>query len=225
MGLNNGLHNGQPKTGAPSRGRCRSKALEGVGQICVGETGALITDLDLDSLTGAARDQLHIPSTMCQRVVHEVTQGVLQTLAVCRDDAVVGLDHDHPSIQLSSAAAPLCDLGEQVTNLYRLPFQTQSFFVRCSEQQELFSQSAEPVCLLPDRGHGVPKIITFRRFGLGKLYLGFDDRKRGTQLMTGIGQEPTLLLQGFALRRLGASDSVKHVVQGAAQAPDFVGHG
>jgi hypothetical protein len=195
-----------------------------MGQIRVREAGALITDVDFDSVTGAVSDQLHIPCTMDERVVHQVPQGVLQTLAVCRDHTLVGLDHDHPTVQLGSASAALRDLGKQVTNVDRLRFQTQPFFVRSSEQQQLFGQSAEPVGLFPDRCHGVAKIITFRGFRLGELDLGFDDRKRSTQLMTGIGQKPSLLLQRSPLSGLGASDSVKHVVQGAAEAPDFVSY-
>ena len=40
--------------------------------------------------------------------------------------------------------------------------------------------------------------------------------------MTSIGQEPPLLQQSVLLRGLGAPDSVQHVVQSAAEAPDLI---
>jgi hypothetical protein len=72
MGLNDRLHNGKPKTGAPPSARRRCKALERMGEIAFGKAGTMIMNLYLYSVTGAPSDQLHIPGTMRQRVVHQV---------------------------------------------------------------------------------------------------------------------------------------------------------
>ena len=70
--LRDRLHNGKPKTGATPSARRRCKALERMGEIAFGKAGTMIMDLYLNSVTGAPSDQLHIPSTMRQRVVHQV---------------------------------------------------------------------------------------------------------------------------------------------------------
>jgi hypothetical protein len=87
--LSDRLHNGQPQTGAPPGAGRRSKADERVGQIAVDEAGAMITDPYLNSVSAALTDQLHIPRTMRQRIVHQVAQGILQALPIRGDHAVV----------------------------------------------------------------------------------------------------------------------------------------
>jgi len=54
-----------------------------MGQIAVGEAHAMITDLHLDNIAFAPGKQLHVSGTMAERVVDQVTQGVLQSLPVC----------------------------------------------------------------------------------------------------------------------------------------------
>jgi len=222
MGLRDRLHNGQPETGAtPGTSRWR-KALEGMGKVAVGEAGAVIPNLYLDSVTAAPTHQLNIPGAMGQRIVHEVAQRILQPLPVGRDHTLVGLNHDRSCFQLGSTAAALGHVSEQITNVQRFPVEAQPVFVGRREHQQLFGQPAEPVGLLTDRRHGCAKIIAFGCLGLSELDLGLDDRQRGTQLVAGISQKPPLLLQRVPLRRLGPSDSVEHVVQGAPEPSDLV---
>ena len=68
MGLRDRLHNGQPH--APSGARGRSEAYERMGQIAVGEARTMITNPDRNGGVGAFADQLYVPRTVRQRIVH-----------------------------------------------------------------------------------------------------------------------------------------------------------
>jgi hypothetical protein len=193
-----------------------------MGQIAIGKAGAMITDLYLNGVTAAPTDQLHTSRAMRQGIVHQVAQGILQALPVRGDHPVVRANRDRPRVQLGSTPTAFGDFGQQITNFHRLPVEAQPMFVCRGEQQQLFGQSAEPVSLLADRHHGCAKIITFGGIGLGELDLGFDDRQRRTQLVAGIGQKAPLLIQRVLLCGLGSPDSVEHVVQRAAEAPDLI---
>jgi len=123
---------------------------------------------------------------------------------------------------LRSTATALGDTGQQIMKVHRIAAEGQPLLVGGCQQQQFFGQSGEAVRLLSDRCHGCPKIIVFRRTGLREVNLGLDDRQRRTQLVAGVGEEPSLLQQGVLLRGLGAPDPVEHVAQGAAEAPDLV---
>ena len=68
--LRDHLHNGQPQPAAPPGARGRGEADERMGQIAVGEARTMITNLDLNGGAGASADELHIPRTVRQRIVH-----------------------------------------------------------------------------------------------------------------------------------------------------------
>jgi hypothetical protein len=53
-----------------------------MGQIAAGKPSPMITDLHVDDVAIALGDELHVPGAMCQSVVHQVAQGVLQSLPV-----------------------------------------------------------------------------------------------------------------------------------------------
>ena len=70
VGLGDRLHNGEAQTAAPPGARGRGEADERMGQIVVGEARTMITNLYLNGVAGACADQLHIPRTVRQRIVH-----------------------------------------------------------------------------------------------------------------------------------------------------------
>jgi hypothetical protein len=70
VSLRDRLHNGQAEPAAPPGARGRSEADERMGQIAVGEARTMITNLDLNGVASAFADQLHIPRTVRQRIVH-----------------------------------------------------------------------------------------------------------------------------------------------------------
>ena len=76
-----------------------------MGQIVIREAISVITDLQLDKITDAFTDELHVSGTVGKRVVDKIAQGVLQSLRVRRDGALIGYDSDHPALELGTAAA------------------------------------------------------------------------------------------------------------------------
>jgi hypothetical protein len=92
----------------------------------------------------------------------------------------------------------------------------------CAASSKSCLESGESVRFLTDRCHRGLKFIALRRPGLGELDLGFDDRHRGTQLVAGIGEELSLLLQCIPLHGLRLPNAVEHVVQRVSQASDLV---
>jgi hypothetical protein len=182
----------------------------------------MITNLDRDGITDVFADERHLSGAVGEGIVHQVAQGVLEPLAIRHDRGVIRLNSDRPALELCPASGAVGHLVEQLTQRDRLAAQAELLLIRRGEQQQLLGQSAESVGFFADRRHRSLKIIAFRRSGLGQLNLGFDDRHRRTQLVTGVGQELSLLLQCIALRCLGLPDAVEHVVQGASEAPDLV---
>ena len=86
--LRDRLHNCQPETSAPPGAGRRSEAHERMGQIAVGEAGAMITNPYLNSYPRADRPAPHSPRHASARYP-QVAQGILQALPVRRDHAVV----------------------------------------------------------------------------------------------------------------------------------------
>jgi hypothetical protein len=70
VSLRDRLHNRQAQPAAPPGARGRSEPDERMGQIAVGEARTMITNLDLNGVAGAFTDQLYIPGTVRQRIVH-----------------------------------------------------------------------------------------------------------------------------------------------------------
>jgi hypothetical protein len=69
-----------------------------MGQIVLREAISMITDLQLYKIIDAFTDQLHGSGTVRERVVHKIAQGVLQSLRVRRDSALIGCDSNHPAL-------------------------------------------------------------------------------------------------------------------------------
>ena len=70
VGLRDRLHNGQAQSAAPPCARGRGEADERMGQIAVGEPRTMIMNLYLNGLAGMCADQLDIPRTVTQCIVH-----------------------------------------------------------------------------------------------------------------------------------------------------------
>jgi len=54
-----------------------------MGQIAVGKANPMITNLQLDNITVTLTDQLEVPGSMGERVVQQISQGILQPMPVC----------------------------------------------------------------------------------------------------------------------------------------------
>jgi 6-phosphogluconolactonase/glucosamine-6-phosphate isomerase/deaminase len=69
-----------------------------MGKIAVGESSAMVTNVQLDNVTVTPTDEFHVPSTVGESIVHQVAQRTLQPLAVHRDRGLIGLDHDRAAL-------------------------------------------------------------------------------------------------------------------------------
>jgi hypothetical protein len=101
-----------------------------MGQIAVGESSAMITNVQLDNVTVSATDEFHVPGTVGERIVHQVSQRILQPLAVRGDRGLVGVDGDHAALQLSTTTSALSHLLEKIAELDRFSLQAEPMFVR-----------------------------------------------------------------------------------------------
>ena len=130
VGLRDRLHDGQAQPAAPAGARGRCEADERMGQITVGEPRTMIMNLYLNGLASTCADQLNIPRTVCQCVVHEVAQGIFQTPPIRQDQIFLRLNRDRAPFQLCSTAATLGHLRKQIMKVHRLPVEAQPLFVR-----------------------------------------------------------------------------------------------
>jgi len=102
-----------------------------MGEITLREPTSMITNVQLDNLADAPTAELQITGTVGERVVHEVAEGVLESLTVRRDCGLVGLHRDRAGLKLSSTATTAGYLLEEITKLDRFPAEAEPLFI-CS---------------------------------------------------------------------------------------------
>jgi len=114
MSIRNGLHDRQPQTRATTGARRRRETDERMRQITLREPWSMITNLDRHSVADTRADQGHVAGTMGKRVIHQIAQRILQTLAIRLDGGLVGLHGDRPALELGTTAGPIGHLVEQL---------------------------------------------------------------------------------------------------------------
>ena len=74
-----------------------------MGQIAVGEANPMITNLQLDHITVTLTDQLEVPGSMGERVVQQISQGILSR---CRSAEIVASSDSTMIVRPCSLARP-----------------------------------------------------------------------------------------------------------------------
>ena len=82
VGFGDRLHDGQAQPGATSGARCWGEANERMSEIALREPTPMITNVQLDNLTLAFAEELHVTGTVGERVVQQVAEGILEALTV-----------------------------------------------------------------------------------------------------------------------------------------------
>jgi hypothetical protein len=73
----------------------------------------MITNSDRDGITDMVADQRHVSSTMDQRIVQQVAEGVFEPLPIRNDGDLIGLYGDLSTLKLRTPPGPVGHLVEQ----------------------------------------------------------------------------------------------------------------
>ncbi len=191
-----------------------AESVEGVGQEVLRKAGALVLDVQLDRVVRNSCPKRDRPLPVAQRVVDQVGQGPLEPTPVrVHLHAVARRDQDLAPEASRLTGVSRLNRCEQL--VHECPSAVGRRLTVPGDQQQILGQLAEAIGLLGGGANRAFQRVTVLGRGQCQLELRLQDRDRGPELVTSVGDERPLANQRLL-------EVIEHRVQRRAQAADLV---